>query len=125
MTWEIYLLSIMDGLGVGVGILGGLSGTIGFVCCLVGALFVLSPIDEEDTPRFRLLLKAGIGMCVVATFCLLVSMAIPTKRDIIEAYIMVEGSKVANAENVEDAAKNVSDKLDKLIDAIGDKKGDK
>jgi hypothetical protein len=46
---------------------------------------------------------------------------IPDQKSVLRAYLMLEGSKVINAENAEVAIEDFGNKVDRLIDAIGDK----
>lgn len=49
------------------------------------------------------------------------SSLLPSPRRVIQAYALIEGSKVVNAVNAEAAAKDFSAKIDKLIEAVGAK----
>jgi hypothetical protein len=113
----IYLLSVSDGLSSG---LTGVSFILGGFCGIAW-LFIsnymtsCSGKEKEAYERMGKTVSITFRICIV-TF--LLGLLIPSQNGIIKAYFIVEGSKVANAKNAEEFAKELSKKADNLIEVL-------
>lgn len=104
MTWTIYLLSVLDGIREAA------SGLVVFAT-IAAIFFTLATIINGDDllergvrlPIRTTVVVFAISMCVLAF--------VPSTDTLLRAYVMVEGGKIANAENVEAVAKLLAAKL--------------
>lgn len=119
MTWTLYWLSLIDNAH---DTLNSLSVLASVGLCLVSVVAILgSPNTPSDTAadvRIKQAARRWLAPAFV-TFMLAVALAtlVPTKRDVVEAYFMVEGAKVANGAS----ATRAFERLDKLLDELEQK----
>jgi len=131
MDWAVYLLSICTQLAV----IQRIATIIGSVCffgwciskgltseCDSGGEF--SPPEKRDdlarAKAWKVSTYFGRGWVIafiIAVFLLLV----PTRKAIVEAYMMKEGAQVVNAPNAEKAITEFAKRFDRIIDIV-DKK---
>lgn len=129
MTWSIYLLSILDGVGNFLCFISGFSfilSTIAYtiLICIAatikkcGTEYALGDDDrsvlEFCETHFGVLKKVAL----IAAPVWFLSFLIPSRTDFLESYMMVEGSKIANVETSKEAADAVLKRIDRLIGAI-------
>lgn len=127
--WLIYLLSIMD-IGVKLGVLSALGLVAGLFAWL--AIIIIQPFEtlsdeckkkaKENEDKERNFTQ---GMRLVIIGCLITlvtSFFMPSKKDLIQSYLMIEGTKIIKAENGELAAKEILKRIDRFIELIGEKK---
>ena len=115
MSMEIYWLSILDN---GRGALA----TLGFLLfgitllATFGSVIVREEISDKDKAErmSRGLLRTAAAALIAMLLCVAIRGFTPTKRDIIEAYIIIEGQHIVNSENAE----KVLIRTDELVDAI-------
>jgi hypothetical protein len=116
-SWLIYWLSVSGSLSSG---LTAVSVIIGLVCGIVWICVSnhMSNCSTKEVASYSKMRKTvSITFCVcIATF--LLGLLIPSQDAIIKAYFIVEGSKVANAKNAEEFAKELSKKADNLIEVL-------
>ena len=121
----IYLLSILDDVGTafstGGGIIGFLS-LLGLVIVHLNRVGSTGYRNSEDyytyLAKFEKLLRVTtcLGLMV---WC--IGYSLPARRDLIEAYVIVEGSKVMTAENGEKMAEAVAERFDRVLGIIENK----
>jgi len=127
----LYLLSIVDKFGHGLDsafwfclVVSGLKAAAFFIKRLI----TVHPPDrrsssEEDAETLRgidarLFSRWSLSFFCVSMLFMLLSAAIPSRRDIVEAYAMIEGSKILTAQNGEAVAKEVGLKFDRFLSII-------
>jgi hypothetical protein len=135
MNWAaLYFLSILDNLQNGF--------STAFIFFLLGAILLTGiwlvlryrvfdhmsgsyvSAEDESVAKIRVsennsfFKKWVLGFFLVAMCFRLASSAIPTKRDVVEAYAMIEGSKIITAQNGETMAKEVAQRFDKFLEII-------
>lgn len=123
----VYVLSVMDGVS-GAGKFFG----VAFLILAVGGKVVgaVSDSEAEDdlhSERWRESARrtskrasraVGIG-APAAAICLALGTLVPAKRELIEAYVMVQASKVATADNAQKAVDGAMKRIDALIERLG------
>ena len=109
--WSLYFLSIVDnGRGVAVFVL----------CACAAAAFVALMVSSANFERAanetgRRIVKPFIKpVAVICGVALLVLVLLPTRRDVIESYLMLEGQEIVNTKTAE----KVGDRVDKLLDSM-------
>ena len=130
----MYLLSVGDGLGSAAACLGGI-GAFLFTALLVGFhLTRLSHAFEKAKERYpaedfekryldvlttldHMINRAKTGL-VVSMVVFLIGYMIPTRRGIVEGYIMVESSKVLTSENSEKMVNSLANRVDRVFSII-------
>jgi hypothetical protein len=118
----IYLLSIMDRVSTVVFSFFMATVTVMALCLIIGAVAGSIGAEENDEGAKRTG-KTMLGYAfkwmlpMVIVFSVLTAL-VPTKRDVIISYVMVEGNKIATAENAEALMKDVGGKVDGFIKAL-------
>lgn len=131
MNWTaLYLLSILDNLGDGF--------TVVYYFCIwtaiaftfywgVSRLMILTDHKhsksadaylELATENYKYIRKWALSFFAVAMVFRLLSSMVPGKRDLVEAYAMIEGSKIITAQNGELVAKEAAKRFDRFVDII-------
>ena len=75
-------------------------------------------LTAEHAAREPTLRKIAYVCCTLGLCCSFVSSCIPNTRTVIEAYAIVEGSKVINADNAEAAGEAVGKRFDQFLGII-------
>ena len=124
--FTLYLLSITDKLGGGLETLTVISGLVCAVF-IIGSLFyrfgsINGWSESEEEVAGLSFWKKGIkySTAVFLPAAILSSM-VPGKRDIVEAYAMVEGSKIITAANGEKVAAEVAERFDSFLAILAKK----
>jgi hypothetical protein len=129
MNWTaLYFLSILDNLGNGF--------TVVYYFCIwtaiaftvywgISRLLILTDHRrEKDTyldlveENYKYIRKWALSFFAVAMVFRLLSSMVPGKRDLVEAYAMIEGSKIITAQNGELVAKEAAKRFDRFVDII-------
>jgi len=120
----IYLLSILDKLHEGFETLFYITiGTTGVVVLLwLTWRMYFSDLDDgklEAADKF--FRRNCVPLLIMAFVFKIVSSLIPNKKEIVEAYTMVEGSKIISSKNGEILAKEMSGRFDEFVDILNKK----
>lgn len=131
MNWTaLYFLSILDNLGDGFTVVYYFCiwTAIVFVCYWgVSRLIIVDKFDsdrQEETRKdllrdnYKYLTKWTLSLFTIAMVFRLLAAFVPSKRDLVEAYAMIEGSKIVTAQNGELVAKEVAQRFDRFVDII-------
>jgi len=115
---NIYWLSILDNASRGLGHLTAILLVGALILGMVGAMTATeNEFRDLSKKLFRIMIiTMSLGCFVIITRCF-----IPNKQDIIEAYIMIEGKEIVNAENADKAIKRMDELTERIIDRIGGK----
>jgi uncharacterized membrane-anchored protein len=119
MTWLIYLLSIIDSVSIFFGVSGFLTvlvSGIWAIACLSDFTSYSTKMQEEKRPAFWKAIRVSKIAGTVGIILMVIGVLVPDKRDLIQAYLMVEGRKVANVEQVEEIVDGVMKRVDRVID---------
>lgn len=114
MNLELYLLSIIDNLH-NLFIAGMIIGIFCASCSVV--VWIISIDSDVDNPSmFR---KMAIRFCkftaIAFSIAFLFSL-VPTRDDIVKAYMIQEGAKLVTAKNADKAVEEFTKRLDKVIE---------
>ena len=103
MSWSIYLLSITDNICL-----------IGWGALLFGPVSFIVGMTEGGEKNIRICNRITV-LCLAVVFAAVLT---PSRRGILEAYFMVEGVKVVNAQNAEKAIDEFTKRVDRIIDVL-------
>lgn len=123
----VYLLSIVDSVDGILTMIGLVSALIATVSSGVYYLYAPKLNHKYDFEREEALEATTFANAfrkkslILAVVCLLLSSFIPSRRGIMEAYIMAEAGKVATAENAKAAVDGALQRIDRLITAMEQK----
>lgn len=122
----LYFLSVVDKLNEAL--------TYTFRFCLGGTFLMLGfylymraqavdKYDKEEKAELesidrKYFSRWGLWFFITSMVFLLLSSLVPGRRDIVEAYAMIEGSKIITAQNGEAVAKEVGLKFDRFLGII-------
>jgi hypothetical protein len=85
-------------------------------------LTTIASMGERDDSREVITAKtvrsAAKKIAVIAAICLTVCSLVPSRKGLIQAYLIVEGTKIVNAENADKALEVFNKKIDKLIEVL-------
>lgn len=138
MNWTaLYLLSILDNLSNGFNSAYLFCIWIAIIVLVYWGIMRLVLIDKMDNcssnrvdmykDRQRendlFLWKWPLRFFITAMAFRLLTSFVPGKRDLVEAYAMIEGSKIITAANGEVLAKEVAGRFDKFMDIIATRWG--
>jgi len=119
MGWDVYWLSVLDGMRTLWVLLGILTGVVSFVALFIFAAEVADRGDCNHNANLEKL--AGVGLCVTAPtmlLCMVLCALTPSTETLVRAYALRETAKVATAENAADVAREISAKVDVLIEVL-------
>lgn len=125
MTWELYLLSILNDVASTLVFFSVLA-TAATAASAFGRIMMRAEADMYASYN-RAAAEAWHAVWTrvfrwaapTAAVLLPLAVLVPSSEDLKQAYIMLEAPKVLNAPNAERAAKDLSGKLDRLIEALG------
>lgn len=122
---NVYWLSILEGINDAIHCSAFIAGMISVVLLIAGVAMKIESIGcegEKEMHQAGAKLHKILCFSVPLIFILIFAGAfVPTKRDIIEAYIMIEGKGIINAENADKAIKRVDEITERILDRIGGK----
>jgi hypothetical protein len=109
--WSLYFLSIVDNARVAAGLVIAASVTAAFLCFMMS----FASFEKATNERGREIAKPFVKPIAASFFIAMLFLVLfPTRRDVIESYLMLEGQEIVNAKNAE----KVGERVDKLLDAI-------
>jgi len=118
MTPMMYFLSILDNLHNGMIIMA-------MVCCIGGGIaFFCAHMEkdlargEEEQTRYQAMLKRAWSLLIVAAVCFFIAFLVPTKTNIIKAYLILEGKELVNSQQAQKALIGVLDRVDRITDKM-------
>lgn len=121
----IYLLSILDGVGKAFAVGGGLVGFASLAGLVIIHLNRVGSTGYKTSEAYYTYLAKFEKLLRVTTCLGLIFWGVgymmPGRRALVEAYVMVEGSKVLTAENGEKMAEEVAQRFDRVLGIIEDK----
>lgn len=99
---------------------------VGTICAIVGIISFCCTLDdvmkEEAKPGTRrFAAKLGKFAAIAFSIAFLFSL-VPTRDDIVKAYMMQEGAKLVTAKNADKAVEEFTKRLDKVIEHFTEKK---
>ena len=106
---NFYLLSILDRIAETLEVIGALGGLLAFCLCVWYFIQRYEDSEHELLPKIKRGLIAALVVCVVFSVC---AVLVPTKADLIQAYLIVEGRKVLTAENIEQITDAVVERIE-------------
>lgn len=111
MTWEIYLLSIIDNFRDVITAAIFLS-----VTAVLAWAWLIAISQDPESPGSLVKEMRPVLLAAICPALLLAALAItPTRKDIIESYVMVEGKQVLTAEKVEAVVERVDELVEKHL----------
>ena len=134
--FTIYLLSIVDGLGSALAGAGGIVGFISLIVLVILHLVRLARAAERQSYRdsndnehvakaFDSFIKLSKTTTIVGLIVFSLGYLMPNRRALVEAYVIVEGSKLVTAENTEKMGEAIAARFDKVLSIIEGKAVDK
>ena len=84
-------------------------------CVVITIITVIMRCSDVPFEINRWVLRCSIPIGILCLICLAF---IPSQQSLIKAYLMVEGSKLATADNVEKLFTKVDEKIDKAVDLL-------
>jgi hypothetical protein len=118
MNWAIYALSIIDDIKR----LGEFAGCcmvlVGVIAAGFYTMHMIGGFSDDERDKIK---QIAANCKMIAIVCAVISTLIfflPSRKGIVEAYLMHEGAKVVTVDNADKAMKNFSGKVDRLIKAI-------
>jgi amino acid permease len=109
---DLYLLSILENFGALFGIVSAISFSILIIALVVDLLN--GPEDRKnDTEKFCI--KNMKVFLLIGIISLFLSALIPTRRAIIESYIILEGKDLVNREKIENLFQWIDAKIDEAV----------
>jgi hypothetical protein len=115
--WLIYFVSISENLHDALFALGIIT-TVVFACIGVFGAIVMGDSRTPDAECAAHCKRWVYKAMYVGFPLILLGVLIPTTDTLIKAYVMVEGSKIVNADNAEVAAKEVTARVDRVLDYL-------
>ena len=114
---SVYQLAILDNIA-GFFLIVFLTTLVAAILCAVAGFMISdTAFSDEDAKKGRSLLKSAKRFLYTAILTAFISIPFPTRRALIESYLMTEGKDLATAENVE----LVLDRLDQRIGELAGK----
>ena len=113
----VWLLSIIDKIEClfPLGIIFG---------CITSFVFLIARVGERELhkdPTPTIVAKHMKPVMIICAIIAIIGALVPSRRDLVESYLMIHGSKVVTAENAEKAIDGTVKRIDKLIEKIGQK----
>ena len=107
MSLELYLLSILDNARIFLTILGAtLIFTLFFYYCSI--------VGEKKPLNKKLL----VSLIIPAFLSFFICGFTPTKKSLIESYLIIEGQKIITSENADKFFQKLDEKSDEIINRI-------
>ena len=111
----VYLLSVMEGVHGAAIMVAGLGGMFCILCVMDVSTSVTKELTRSEARSLAALKRSvPIVLCAVAIAALM-----PSQDALIKSYLMVEGSKVATADNAQKAVDGAMKRIDALIERLG------
>jgi len=107
----LWLLSIMDNIRPFIAV-GTIICTLSLLGSLIAIIYSLSEGESDLTIQTKKTLRIGIIIGAVIT---IIGSLFPTRRDLVEAYFMIEGRKVIASENFDKVMSKVEKKIDRML----------
>jgi hypothetical protein len=118
MNIWIYLLSICDNFEV-VRIIACVSVAVFLLAAAMFASFMGEEVeDSKDWKRSKKARNSVAKLALWAAVVAFISVLMPTQEKVVRAYLMYEGSKVVNAENVDEAIGSFTKRVDRVINIL-------
>lgn len=127
MEWSVYLLSIIDNLMLitTVSVITLLASLLVLVVSALRHSAILKAVEcdecgqyTDEYPTLKRMIKLSARTLIISITIVLISLSFPSRNSILKAYIMVEGSKVANANNSEKAIEETLKRIDRFLDIV-------
>lgn len=116
MNLELYLLSIIDNISD----LFVPAITSAIIFGIVAVILFCISFDKDVNEDFRLsvgkLANLVKNCVIVAVFISVLCSLVPTRDDIVKAYMIQEGAKLVTAKNADKAVEEFTKRLDKVIE---------
>ena len=112
---DIYWLSILDNAHEVARPMVGIGGLLGTIALAVSIGMVG---DDGCKHVVKPLRRLSFILLSVAIVGLVLYIFVPTKRDLIEAYIIIEGKEIVNAENADKAIQRVDQLVERVLDRV-------
>lgn len=110
MSSTVYWLSILDNIAITLRVIGGVLAAvylIGVVACAAECY------DEMD--KIKAWLKKGKILLISSVIFVFISIFIPSRSDLIQAYTITEGAKVLDAESIKKLTEEIAKRVDHSI----------
>lgn len=116
MNLELYLLSIID--NISDLFVPAITSAIifGIVAVILFCISFDKDVNEEFKTNVRKLANLVKNCVIVAVFMSVLCSLVPTRDDIVKAYMIQEGAKLVTAKNADKAVEEFTKRLDKVIE---------
>jgi len=116
MNLELYLLSIID--NISDLFVPAITSAIifGIVAVILFCISFDKDVNEEFRTNVRKLANLVKNCVIVAVFMSVLCSLVPTRDDIVKAYMIQEGAKLVTAKNADKAVEEFTKRLDKVIE---------
>ena len=110
MSLELYLLSILDNARIFLMVLGGLF--------ILTAFIYWEKFQHDYSGRESLNKNLLASFLIAAFLSFFICGFTPTKKSLIESYLIIEGQKIITSENADKFFKKLDEKSDEIINRI-------
>lgn len=114
----IYFVSILDGLTVAFRMLIVVGAAAGIMYVVAGATLRREDTEQKVRESWRFLRDISRIVFFIGLVALVLNVFIPSRKDLIQAYVLVESNKAFEAKDVKKALDDLDEKTSRLIWAL-------